>query len=74
VTSAILHSHIEQYRNAQQDPVLERAGRLFRELTLQRFSGLQLDQEGDSPVVLARRDTEELLHARQLSEATAEQL
>ncbi|MDB5910826.1 MAG: hypothetical protein JWP34_4940 [Massilia sp.] len=74
VARTILHSHIEQYRNAQQDPVLERAGRLFRELTLHRFSGLQLEQEGDSPVVLARRDTEELLHARQLSEATADQL
>jgi uncharacterized protein YhaN len=74
IARTILLSHIEQYRNAQQDPVLERAGQLFRELTLQRFSGLQLDQEGDSPVVLARRDTEELLHARQLSEATADQL
>jgi uncharacterized protein YhaN len=74
VARKILLDCAEEYRNAQQDPVLERASRLFRELTLERFSGLELDQARDSPAVLARRRTSGLLHADQLSEATADQL
>ncbi|MEU8196617.1 AAA family ATPase [Microbispora amethystogenes] len=74
IARTILRRHMEEYRNAQQDPVLARAGGLFRELTLCRFSGLELDPEDDSPTVLARSTARGLLRIGQLSEATADQL
>ncbi|MGV9380025.1 AAA family ATPase [Nonomuraea sp. NPDC003707] len=69
----IVLSCMEEYRQAQQDPVLARASLLFGHLTLGGYSGLELDQDGDSPVVLARRGAE-LLSADQLSEGTRDQL
>ncbi|MCW2938757.1 MAG: hypothetical protein JWN00_1742 [Actinomycetia bacterium] len=74
VARKILLDYAEEYRNARQDPVLERAGQLFRELTREHFSGLELDHEGHSPVILARRDTSALVQAGRLSEGTADQL
>ncbi|MEU7916720.1 AAA family ATPase [Microbispora bryophytorum] len=74
IARAILRRHMEEFRDAQQDPVLAHAGRLFTQLTLGRFAGLELDQDGDSPTVLARSATRGLLRVDQLSEATADQL
>jgi uncharacterized protein YhaN len=64
---------MEEYRQAQQDPVLTRASRLFEHLTLGGYGGLELDEDGDSAIVLARRGSE-LLTADRLSEGTRDQL
>lgn len=74
IAHAILLECAETYRSAQQDPVLERAGHLFGELTRGRFSGVELDPDEDPPVIVARRSGGELLRVHQLSEATADQL
>ncbi|MEU0477679.1 AAA family ATPase [Streptosporangium sp. NPDC006013] len=73
VARNIILSCMEEYRQAQQDPVLTRASLLFEHLTLGGFSGLELDEDGDSPIVLARRGSE-LLTADRLSEGTRDQL
>ncbi|MEV6860385.1 hypothetical protein AB0M44_05180 [Streptosporangium subroseum] len=73
IARSILIACIEEYRQSQQDPILARASQLFGRLTLGGFSGLELDQEEDSPVMLARRGTD-LLGVGQLSEGTRDQL
>lgn len=74
IARAVLRRQMEEFRDAQQDPVLARAGGLFAELTLGRFTGLELDPDGDSPTVLARSAARGPLRVEQLSEATADQL
>jgi uncharacterized protein YhaN len=74
IARAILCRHMEEFRDAQQDPVLASAGRLFVQLTLGRFAGLELDPDGELPTVLARSAPRGLLRIDQLSEATADQL
>ncbi|MET8160316.1 AAA family ATPase [Sphaerisporangium sp. NPDC005289] len=73
VARNIVLSCMEEYRQAQQDPVLTRASLLFEHLTLGGYGGLELDEDGDSPIVLARRGSE-LLTADRLSEGTRDQL
>jgi uncharacterized protein YhaN len=73
VARNIILSCMEEYRQAQQDPVLTRASRLFEHLTLGGYGGLELDEDGDSAIVLARRGSE-LLTADRLSEGTRDQL
>lgn len=74
IARAVLRRHMEAFRDAQQDTVIDRAGHLFAQLTLGRFSGLDLDLDGDSPTVLARSASRGPLRVDQLSEATADQL
>ncbi|MEU8205817.1 AAA family ATPase [Streptosporangium sp. NPDC049046] len=73
VARTIVTRCMEDYLQAQQDPILLRASDLFTRLTLGRFSGLELDHEHDAPLVLARRGSE-LLSVNQLSEGTTDQL
>lgn len=74
IARAILRRQMEEFRDAEQDPVLARAGRLFAQLTLGRFAGLELDPDKEPPTVLARSATRGPLRVDQLSEATADQL
>ncbi|MFI9836361.1 AAA family ATPase [Nonomuraea sp. NPDC051941] len=64
---------MEEYQQTHQDPVLTRASLLFEQLTLGGYGGLELDQDGDSPIVLTRRGSD-LLTADKLSEGTSDQL
>ncbi|MGW4410451.1 AAA family ATPase [Nonomuraea sp. NPDC004702] len=73
VARNIILTCMEEYRQAQQDPVLARASQLFEHLTLGGYGGLELDEDGDSPIVLARRGAERL-PADRLSEGTRDQL
>ncbi|MET8383135.1 AAA family ATPase [Streptosporangium canum] len=73
VARGILTTCMEEYRQSQQDPILARASRLFERLTLSGYGGLELDEDKESPVVLARRGSE-LLGVHQLSEGTRDQL
>jgi uncharacterized protein YhaN len=74
IAKNVLLTCIEEYRQTQADPVLTRAGHLFEKLTLGGFKGLEHDETGDSPTILARRNTGDLLAIDQLSEGTADQL
>ncbi|NRQ30622.1 AAA family ATPase [Nonomuraea sp. NN258] len=73
VARNIILSCMEGYRQAQQDPVLTRASLLFQQLTLGGYRGMELDEDGDSTIVLARRGRE-LLTTDRLSEGTRDQL
>ncbi|MEU9832648.1 AAA family ATPase [Streptosporangium sp. NPDC048047] len=73
VAREIVTSCMEKYRQEQQDPILTRASALFRRLTLGGYAGLELDEDRDSPVVLARRG-DRPLQVEQLSEGTRDQL
>jgi uncharacterized protein YhaN len=73
ITRKIVLDCMEEYRQSQQDPVLAQASQLFEQLTLGGYGALELDQDGDSPIVLARRGSD-LLTADQLSEGTRDQL
>jgi uncharacterized protein YhaN len=53
VASGVLRAAIERYRENNQGPVLERAGRLFAELTVGSFAGLRADYNDRGEPVLA---------------------
>lgn len=75
VARQIVLDCLTEYRKAHQDPVLERAGRLFRALTLERFAGLRPAETDDgSAVLLAVRADGEALTVERLSEGTLDQL
>ena len=66
---------IEHHRQANQDPVLARAGDLFRLATAQSFSGLAADyDETDRPALVAVRQDGERVPVPGLSEGTRDQL
>lgn len=55
-TSAILRYAIDRYRKENEGPLLRRASELFRELTLQKYAGLEIDYDsGDKPCLFARQ-------------------
>ncbi len=52
MASSVLRQAIESYREKQQGPVLERASRLFADLTAGSFARLQIDDDGEGHAVL----------------------
>ena len=52
MASSVLRQAIERYREKQQGPVLERASRLFADLTAGSFVRLQIDDDGEGHAVL----------------------
>ncbi|WP_199860102.1 ATP-binding protein, partial [Thermobifida halotolerans] len=72
---AILVRCMEEHRQANQDPILGRAQNLFGTLTGGRFRELRAETSEDgATVLLARRDSGELLGMDLLSEGTRDQL
>jgi len=76
LASVVLKQAIERYRESSQGPVLERAGRLFSQLTLNSFSGLRPDynDKGDTVIVGIRGDGGQVVHVDGMSEGTCDQL
>lgn len=76
LAGAILHSAIEKYREKNRGPVLTAASELFRELTLQRFEGLRVDEDDrGNPVLIAiRAESGEPVPVEGMSEGTCDQL
>ncbi|MBP2707392.1 AAA family ATPase [Microbispora sp. RL4-1S] len=64
---------MEDYRNADQAPVLARAAEVFRVLTCDRYTGLELSDE-ERPSILAKAHDGALLAGAELSEGTRDQL
>ncbi len=74
--STILSAGIERYREKNQDPVLERAGRLFSQITEGAFQGLRVDLDsGGKPVLVGvRRGSEKIVYVEEMSDGTCDQL
>lgn len=75
ISRLILEEQIERYRQANQTPVLKRAGDLFAKLTLGSFSGLrdEIDDKG-KPVLLGVRPDKREVNVSGMSEGTRDQL
>ena len=66
---------IERHRAAVQDPLIARAGALFRIATGESFSGLAMDyDDADRPVLVAARADGERVRVEHLSEGARDQL
>ena len=70
----LLRWAIEQYREAQQGPMLSAASDIFARLTLDSFERLTVDFDKDPPTLLARRPGGGLVSIEGLSEGTRDQL
>ncbi len=56
LAAKILEGGIERYREQHQDPILDLAGKCFRELTLGSFSGLRADVDDNGrPILVGQR-------------------
>jgi uncharacterized protein YhaN len=75
LASTLLASSMESYRERQADPVMQRAGQIFAELTGGRFARLvQLYDERDELQLAVERKTGEQVPLSGLSEGTGDQL
>lgn len=76
LATVILQKSIERYRQNNQGPVLQRASRLFRELTLGAFDGLQPDfaDSGEAVLMGVRGSGSQLVSVDGMSEGTCDQL
>ena len=56
LAASVLRKAIERYREQNQGPLIRRASELFRQLTVNKFSGLKSDYQGnDQPILLGQR-------------------
>jgi uncharacterized protein YhaN len=75
LAATVVHQAIERYRKLHQDPLLERANRLFTRFTLGSFVELFVDiDERGLGVLMARQRDRTLLQMDGLSKGTREQL
>lgn len=71
----MLKKVIETYRMRHQDPLLARAGEIFRTLTLGRYGSLDVALDGASPrLVGIRHDGKSAIGIEAMSEGTTDQL
>lgn len=75
LAGTLLRREIERYRAENQAPLLRRAGDLFAELTLGRFTGLQSDfNDKDEPVLVGVRTGGPRVKVEGMSDGTRDQL
>ncbi|MDQ0133617.1 uncharacterized protein YhaN [Neorhizobium galegae] len=75
LAAGLLASSMEAYRERQADPVMQRAGQVFADLTGGRFSRLvQVYDERDELQLAVERNTGEQVRLDGLSEGTGDQL
>jgi uncharacterized protein YhaN len=71
----VLRYAIEKYREKNQGPLLESAGKLFTRLTLGSFSGLRTDYgENDEPILQGVRPDGKAVDVVGMSDGTLDQL
>ena len=71
----LLEREIERYRKANEGPLLERTGELFKQLSLGRFERLRVDYDpAGSPRLVCVRDNEVEVSPHVLSDGEADQL
>ena len=71
----LLEQHIDDYRSKNQGPILARAGDIFTQLTLEKYSGIETDAaDNGQPIILAKRANAGSLDVKVLSTGTRDQL
>jgi uncharacterized protein YhaN len=75
LASLLLQQEIERYRAENQDPLLARAGQLFADLTIARYSGLRTDfDDREQPILVGLRADGRRVPVEALSDGTRDQL
>ncbi len=75
IASIVLRKEIERYREANQGPILGRAGEIFNKLTLNSFSGLAPEyDEKDNPILKGVRPSREKIPVEGMSDGARDQL
>ncbi len=75
LASILLQQEIERYRAENQDPLLARAGQLFADLTIARYSGLRTDfDDREQPILVGLRADGRRVPVEALSDGTRDQL
>ncbi len=76
LASGLLQRGIDRYREKNQEPVLRRSSTLFRQLTLDSFTKLEVDYDSDeNPVLIGVRGNEpERVGVEGMSDGTRDQL
>lgn len=74
LSAKLLRWAVERYREEKQDPMLRRAGQLFERLTVGAFIGLAINYEGDSPAIVGRRSSGDLVRIDGMSDGSRDQL
>jgi uncharacterized protein YhaN len=75
LASVILRNEIERYRSQNQAPILDRASKLFSQLTLGSFTDLRTDfNEKDEPILIGVRPSGERVNVEGMSDGSRDQL
>ena len=75
LASVLLQREIERYRAENQDPLLRRAGELFTQLTLGRYSALRTDfDDHERPILVGVRAEGQRVKVGGMSDGTRDQL
>ncbi len=75
LAAKVLHSEIERYREAHQDPILKVASRIFSELTIASFAGLRADVDDNGKAILiGMRPDDSRVPVEGMSDGTRDQL
>ena len=76
LASKLLHKAIERYREKNKGPLLDRAGTLFKQLTLGRYAKLQpdVDKKGNATLFAISADDGATVPVDGLSDGTTDQL
>ncbi|NQT12925.1 MAG: hypothetical protein HQ582_09255, partial [Planctomycetes bacterium] len=76
LASAVLREAVERYREKNQGPILDRAGRLFADVTGGSFEGLRgdFDARGEPVLMGVRPGTTETIGLEAMSDGTCDQL
>ncbi len=76
LAACVLRRSIDRFREASQGPVLERASKLFQELTLGSFDGLRADYDdvGSAVLVGVRPGGQPMVRVEGMSDGTCDQL
>jgi uncharacterized protein YhaN len=75
LAAKVLQDAIERYREAHQDPVLQKASGIFSQLTLGSFSGLHADvNDSGNPILVGVRPGGSRVNVDGMSDGTCDQL
>jgi len=75
LTSRILQREMEQYREANEHPILKSAGNFFKKMTHESFDLIRTEYKGDqNPVLVGIRPNGEQVNVEGMSEGTRDQL
>lgn len=74
LAAAILHRAVDRYGQEHQNPVLKRAGEIFKELTAGSFQSLAVDYDDRDKLVIKGERAGELVGVQGMSDGTQDQL